>query len=349
MMQYWIVVMLFVGIGKAEDSEKDHNGDAHQALCDVLKEAVGKWGDGGKHLSEPLQKALGKTIFGKKSVGETVESLRGKLPDDYEKVKDLLSQRYFWCGESKQEGESSGINPPRRSGHSAPHDMICLCTPGDGGWPLSGTEGSKKILCGRGSEEFDVKRDKEGWGISRQGKNQIIATWNVVVTECLKPNGEGTKLKDALEAFIKKLSTLVTGIHPYQSLGKGNFISNYSCSGTETQGVCVKYYPEEKLAIPWWKDLRQAIEADELEKKEKEESEKRKKEAQKQRQPQKQDQSQLPHEPRTAALRSIQQGSHEAEQANPENISTPLATLEDTSGTLIISPCPWLLSAALLI
>ncbi|CCD14383.1 Variant surface glycoprotein [Trypanosoma congolense IL3000] len=349
--KYLVSVFIVVVVVRADGAEetsvkKDHNKDEHSVLCDLLNAAVFKWKEI-ENSDSPLKKALAKTIFGNES-GGNLEHLRS-LPVDYDELKSRTLPRYYWCGERNQGGGSSGSNPPRRSGHSAPHDLICLCTPGDDGYPVNGSAVTNDMLCGKGAKELEVESDKKGWGIIGQGEKQIKATWEKVVTECLHGSGKGTRLKDALDNFIKKLGPLAQAIHSYQSLGKGNFSSEYSCSGKGIYGVCVKYYPEEKHALPWWKELKKAIEVDEKEQKKHEEAEKRKQEAQKQRQPQKQDQSQYPQGPRTAALRSTMPSSEETEQSSTENISNPLATLEDTSGTIIAQPCPWLLSSILLI
>ncbi|CCD13150.1 Variant surface glycoprotein [Trypanosoma congolense IL3000] len=342
-MRVWMVMMVFFGVAASAD-EKNHNGEEHKALCKVLRAAVGKWGDGGKHLSGPLQKALAKTIFGEHSGGDTLDSLKRKLPDDYNGVVKELGSRFFVCG--KPFLDDMRKKQPRVSGHSAPHDLLCLCTPGDRGWPLNNGEGKK--LCGEDKSVWGG--GKSGWASSRQGEGQMKETWTQVVAKCLNDGGKGENLKYALEIFIGSLGERKPGEHPYKSLGKGDFSSKYACSGKEQTGICVKYYPEDQKAIPWWNQLQDALNKEEQkEQNEREEAEKRKHEAQKQRQPQKQDHSQYPQGPRTAALRSATPSTEENEQSNTENISDSIATIEDTSRTLIVPSCPWLLSALLLI
>ncbi|CCD15342.1 Variant surface glycoprotein [Trypanosoma congolense IL3000] len=322
---------------------KDHNRAQYNVLCDLVKVAVERWGNAGGSLSPPLREALGRTLFGSRG-GGTVETLKKGLPEDYKEAEGKTSSRTTWCGKPHEKDLYYGIKQMRFPGHSATHDLVCLCTAGDHGWPKN--SGSEK-LCGKGPNELGVENKEQGWGIKGQGKDQIQATWTSVTKECLEGDGKGVNLKDALETFVNTLGTLVKGNNSYQPLGEGNFNSDYSCSGTKTQGVCVKYYPEEKLSIPWWKDLKQAIEAEEQEQKKDEEEEKRKQQGQHQHHTEGQEKLQNKNAPHTAALRSTPQDSTEAEQTNQENISSPLATLEEASGTIIAQPCSWLFSAIL--
>ncbi|CCD14484.1 Variant surface glycoprotein [Trypanosoma congolense IL3000] len=349
----FIVFLVVMGVlaSFVVGEEEDHNKGAHERLCNVLREAVGMWEDGGARLSAPLKTALGRTIFGKDSDWGTVVSLKNSFPSDYKGVSDTSGSRYFLCGDQPQQDHSPMAKTARRPGHSAPHDLVCLCTAGDGGWPVNGTVGGEQTLCGKQANKLGVETEKKGWSHKKnEGENQIQATWTNVVQECLQGTDKGTRLKDALNTFIEKLGTVTSGANTYKVLGYTGRDA-YPCSGSKIQGICVKYYPEEQNAIPWWKQLEDAINKDEAEKQQKrrEEESSKQENSQKRRDPQKKDQPQPTQEPRTAALRSAPQSSQEDEQDNTENISNPIATLEDTSGTPIISPCTWFLSALLFI
>ncbi|CCD17354.1 Variant surface glycoprotein [Trypanosoma congolense IL3000] len=350
-----MIMVLLVG---ADTSGKNHNEHEHKALCGLLKVAVRDWEIVRKRApSDPLRKALKRTIFGEHDYSE-VESLKLPLLKDYEKVKSGFSARYRWCGERLSEKELPENRPPRWSGHSAPHDMVCLCTVGKGGWPLNKNEGStldRGNLCGHDKKALGAETN-EGWGSTQDGlgKDQIEATWNKVVTPCLQlGNAQAGNLRDALQRFKEKINNKTEGNSENKyRLGDGDF-DNYACSGNKN--VCVMYYngtsvTQKKHAKPWWIELEAAINNQAYAEKElKKSEEKPKNEGQNQHHTQKHEKTQPQQAPRTAALKSAPQHSKETEQDNTENISSPLATLEEASDTLIIPPCLWLLSALLFI
>ncbi|CCD16267.1 unnamed protein product [Trypanosoma congolense IL3000] len=99
------LIFLSVSVGPSCCSdENNHNGAAHQALCNVLKGAVGMWGKNGEHLSEPLRGALAHTIFGKDGTRNLDALIGSDLPDDYKKGI-LGSSRVYWCGLPRKEKE----------------------------------------------------------------------------------------------------------------------------------------------------------------------------------------------------------------------------------------------------
>ncbi|CCD14659.1 Variant surface glycoprotein [Trypanosoma congolense IL3000] len=345
-MKLLLLLMLIVHVGSSSgNDEEDHNKDAHNALCDILHAVVAM--SKSSTVSDTLRKALHRTIFGNESGGQ-VGDLKNKLLGYYQ-LENRYSSRPFLCAQPSQEKVNSKEHHPLWPGHSAPHDMVCLCTLGDGGWPLRGTDAGKKKLCGKQGDQLGLDIGKQGWGYQvKEGEKQIQATWTNVVDECLQGTDKGTKLKDSLKTFIEKLGTVNSEANTYKVLGESGS-GDYPCSGSKMQGVCVKYYPEEQNAIPWWMELQNAIKTEEEETEKQSKEEKRKQQEEKQRKAQNQEDSQPQYAPRTAALKSAKQEKQEVEQTNPENISATLTTLEETSGTLIIPPSSWLLSTFLLI
>ncbi|CCD16388.1 Variant surface glycoprotein [Trypanosoma congolense IL3000] len=341
----FFVIVVILGVANVSGEKKnDHNHDAHKALCDVMKAAVGRWGDGGQHLSPSLKQALGKTLFGSEEGKGSVETLRSKLPNDYDTEVKEPGSRFLLCGHQPEVVIRK--KQTRWPGHSAPHDLLCLCTPGDGGWPLN--NGKAEKLCGK--EKGALRGEKnEGWSGSKgKGKDQMTATWTNITRECLQGDEKAGDLQKALGDFMEKLKPKLTGVPKsmYQ-LGEGDS-DQYPCSGIKETGICVMYH-NNTSPMPWWTNLKNLLDEEEAKKLEQHEKQQRQSEAPKQKTTQKKENQQFPQEPRSAALRSTTPSTEEVEQINPENISAPLATLEDTSGTLLIQPSSWLLFAVVLI
>ncbi|CCD15235.1 Variant surface glycoprotein [Trypanosoma congolense IL3000] len=337
MMKFWTVVIVIVVGVAASAVEKNHNGAQHKALCDLMKAAVGRWGEGGKNLSESMSKALNRTIFGNEGGGDITE-LRKQLPNFYDEVLKGNAARRTACG-------------VQESGQSAPYDMVCLCTKGHNGWPLneSGIEtlcGKPKTALGGGDEGWsDEDWSDDEWSDKDRKKRQkeLSATWSNVVSPCLEGD-IGKDLKKSLETFKEQLVNKSDKFVPdmYQ-LGKGEPESYSACTGTRKTGVCVMYYNgTQKIdQRPWWEDLEKAIPQEETfqeEKKKREEEERRKKEEAEQDIPQ------------TAAQTSAPPTTNQTDQQHRNaNFTTHFHRLNMTSGTLIIPPCPWLLSVPFLI
>ncbi|CCD17578.1 unnamed protein product, partial [Trypanosoma congolense IL3000] len=290
----------------------------------------------------------GEEIFGDEAGKAGLNDLQSKLPEDY-KVKGKLSSRAFLCGQ-KREGGHTRVLQPRWPGHSASHDLVCLCTAGDHGWPINGTGRSKQRLCGKTPSELGVENDKKGWSYKEnEGEAQIQATWAKVVAECLKGSGRGENLKHALQTFMGKLNHKPLPQPKDENrylLGEGDG-GEYSCGGNGK--VCVIYY-NSTSPMPWWTDLENALKTEEhIEQEKKGEEKETKKETQKHQKSQNQQQPQNNVAPRTAALRSSNPEKQEEEQDNTQNISSPIATIEQSGSTHITPPSSWLLCGVLII
>ncbi|CCD12524.1 Variant surface glycoprotein [Trypanosoma congolense IL3000] len=339
-MKFWVVFCLcMMGVVRAND----HNKEAHRALCDVLKAAANKW-ESVKDSDSPLKQALGRTIFGNKS-GGNLETLGKIIPKDYEKVVNHSVSRALWCGQPYDNPH----NQPRWPGHSAPHDLVCLCTTGKNGYPLN--EDNSKQLCGKTLSDLGGETS-QGWSQQGSGKSQVEATWNSVTSECLSGNVPETSLQNAMDALKQILVRNPNGETQYgnrELLGEGGS-GKYPCGGSNQ--VCVMYYNAAGTVEhkPWWVALEKEINNEEQrqQQKKREEEKHKKEESQNNLKVQNQEQPQNNIALRTAALRYTTPSNEETEQSNPENISSPIATIEDTSGAFIIPPCTWLLNALLL-
>ncbi|CCD13587.1 Variant surface glycoprotein [Trypanosoma congolense IL3000] len=253
MIKIWIMVMMTMGVAGATD----HNGPQYTALCELLTRAAYMWEKKRGNLSKPLEKALERTIFGKDG-GGTVEDLRkNKLPSGYSGT-----ERGNLCGnpfDSVTDKQWSLHSP----GYSGPHDMLCLCTPGENGWPLNNQVSGADTLCGQ-----DIKTWGEdgsmGWasGGYEDEENQLTATWTNITLPCLKGGDGAGDLKSALKKFKRKLGEPVQKDPPYEPLGEGNFNDNFPCTGYSDKGVCVAYYNNTDPK-PWWIQLEAAIQEDE--------------------------------------------------------------------------------------
>ncbi|CCD13721.1 unnamed protein product [Trypanosoma congolense IL3000] len=127
-MKMWMAMLCFVVAGVRADSavEKEYNKRKHDALCDFLKAAVSIYQSKGGN--DAMQKALTRTIFGNEGV-EDLERFKRTLPEYYS--TDFGKNRANVCGQSYT--AVSRTDPhPRWPGHSAPHDLLCLCTVGEG-------------------------------------------------------------------------------------------------------------------------------------------------------------------------------------------------------------------------
>ncbi|CCD13444.1 Variant surface glycoprotein [Trypanosoma congolense IL3000] len=329
LIQFWKIIIVSMWVS-ANVEGTDHNHDAHNALCELLQSAVGKWGDGGKGLSEPLSKALNRTIFGNESGGDIAE-LRSKLPEFYDEVLKGRGTRFGPCG-------------GRESGQSAPYDMVCLCTLGDGGWPLNDTQ-TATTLCGQPEAALEGGKDKKGWSERGTGLDQITATWFNVTKHCLEGDKEkGETLKEALGNVLGKLENKPYGGYNRYQLGEGTPTEWSACTGYPPLGVCVMYYNSTKITktMPWWTDLQNAIPEEEKfqeEKKKREEEEKS----------QKQDSSSIPGENSTLSRRRRAVPDSPNENEADSNLTAKFEKLQSRSSTPIIPPPSWLFRAVLLI
>ncbi|CCD13079.1 Variant surface glycoprotein [Trypanosoma congolense IL3000] len=347
---FWLVMVL-VGV---YGNEKNHNGDEHDRLCQVLSAAVRVLQSNG--VSETLREALRITVFGNRS-GGNLDALKETLPGNYDVPNG--SNRGIVCGQPPDGLSRTGENP-RWPGHSAPHDLVCLCTTGRNGYPFNNVRsvtGSATKLCGQpkqalggGNGGWDTKSRQEG---IQQGTEEIKATWASVTKKCLEPDINGKGLSEALANFLEKLDKKedprVEHKDRYQ-LGVDD-ADPYPCSGYTK--ICVMYYNNtaKNYPMPWWLGLENALKTEEKKeeqnkKQDEEERNKNKKNPEKARP---KDNSQYPHTHRTATLKSTPPTTEETEQTNHENLSSPIATIEEASSTLITPPYSWLISAVFFI
>ncbi|CCD12153.1 Variant surface glycoprotein [Trypanosoma congolense IL3000] len=342
--QFLVFICAVVAVSGAEDGgavvPRDHNKDEYHRLCNLMKAAVTKWGDGGQGLSEPLKKALGRTLFGNDKGGD-LGQLKGVLPSDYNDVEDTPDSRGLWCGDPR-EGDYIGQNQARWSGHSAPHDMVCLCTAGEKGWPVNRSETSteKDKLCGQDRTALKAESN-QGWGYTRHtGNAHVDATWKATVTHCLDGDGKGEGLKVALGNFIEKLKPSPSRTYPSrEQLGEGNATDSDACSGSSARGVCVMYYTNMK-PTPWWKVLQEALIDDE-----KIQAEKRREEEEKRKQQEEERKTDESHEENITSSETTTQGT---EKNRIETLHEAIRKYNTTSGTPISLPSSWLLSAVFL-
>ncbi|CCD17737.1 Variant surface glycoprotein [Trypanosoma congolense IL3000] len=333
-------VVMVMALGILCVGAKNHNEEAHRALCDLLQAAVGKWGSSGEGLSEPMKAALGITIFGNEKGGVLGEL--ESLPGVYKNVEGTQDSRGNWCGQPQEDGHN-GINQGRSSGHSAPHGLLCLCTVGEKGWPVNESETVEERLCGHTKQTLGAS-DNEGWVGSKsvQGEKHVSETWKEVVIPCLK--GErGKELKPALHSFLGKLENKSGDWYSsrYQ-LGEGEPSNERSCTGTQKHGVCVMYYnfTGGSYPMPWWTELENAIQEDEKLQKQREEEERRKHK----------EEANKKEDPRAEASKSGHPTTNQTDQQNTgTNFTNTLRKFNLTSGTPISMPSSWLLSVAILI
>ncbi|CCD15295.1 Variant surface glycoprotein [Trypanosoma congolense IL3000] len=331
MMRLWVVFVVMVVSVFAQDSVTNHNGAQHKALCDVLTIAAHKWEKARETLSNPLKKALAKTLFGRED-GELSELK--DLPRGYD---DVGGSRGLWCGQPKYDASYQS----RWSGHSATHDMVCLCTAGENGWPVNSSSPRGTTLCGKDKTALKAEEDK-GWGGSgNDGKEQIGSTWTNVTVPCLEGGGAGD-LKQALNDFLRKLENKSTEDYTnrYQ-LGEGTPVSYTACTGTTPRGVCVMYCNNTRITktMPWWTDLQNAIKEDE-------EIQKRREEEEKRRQQEKVNDNDQPTAERLSATPMTTNQTH---QSQKDNITDKLHKHNLTGSSSIILPPSWLLSVVFLI
>ncbi|CCD15701.1 Variant surface glycoprotein [Trypanosoma congolense IL3000] len=359
LLKIWMLIFVFLlGVSADINVKKEYNKEEYNRLCKVLKAAVGAWEEvRAKGNEDALKKALERTIFGTDE-GRNLGELKNCVPKDYNDVVSKLQARFLWCGDWHQEGETPELKPSRWAGHSAPHDLVCLCTVGNNSWPLDETS-TAITLCGEEKSALKAKKN-EGWGTiirpsgSAKEKEKIDATWDRVAKPCLEGDGrKGATLKDALNIFMEKLVPTPGNNHTNRYRLGENSSDGYPCSGNGQ--VCVMYYNDtkttgHKYSMPWWTDLADALKTEEKKEEQKKyEEEKRKKNGKNQEKSKHQEQPQNNDEPLTAALKSANPDKQEGEKDNTQNISAPLATIEEASGTLLIPPCSWLLGAFLLI
>ncbi|CCD14553.1 Variant surface glycoprotein [Trypanosoma congolense IL3000] len=340
MMKFLVVVMVVIGVVRADEvgaaaTLTNHNEASHRALCDFLKVAVDKW----EHVktrgpTDPLKKALKDTIFGYGSGEEDVEVLKSKLPSDYDEVgSGLLSDRSLWCGQPRDEDR---VQQRRWPGHSGPHDLVCLCTAGENGWPVNSTSDTGSTLCGHNKDALEAGEKWWSGTKNMKKKDAIQKTWEVTVNQCLSGYSQGTDLVSALQKFKDKIKKTIFDDETRYILGEGG--TGWSpCNGNAQ--VCVTYYPNRTSTNTWWSDLEKAFVQDEKIEKQRAEEEKRKQ----QQEAAKKDKN------KTEDIKSTTPTTNQTEQNKTATLHETMRKLNLTSGTPIIPPSSWLLRAVFLI
>ncbi|CCD16036.1 unnamed protein product [Trypanosoma congolense IL3000] len=152
-LMFWMM-MVVMGVATGADGDKgsDHDAGSHRRLCDLLQAAIKKWEVVKNENKEgPLHKALEKTIFGKEGGGKELEKLRRGLPEDYHTGAN--GQRANWCG--KLYSSEERVVLVRWPGHSAPHDLMCLCTRGENLWLTTTQRSGTDTLCGQDAKTLE--------------------------------------------------------------------------------------------------------------------------------------------------------------------------------------------------
>ncbi|CCD16571.1 Variant surface glycoprotein [Trypanosoma congolense IL3000] len=337
MMMFWMVVLLVIGVGA-----ENHNEETHNVLCSLLKVSENEWTKvKTRESSDPLKRALHQTIFGYGSRAEAVEKLKSTLPESYKGMESGYSSRNFFCGQPRQESGYHNINQDRWAGHSAPHDMVCLCTVGHRGWPLNETDVSSiGKLCGKTKDDLGASTN-EGWSDIKDGQGgekQITATWFNVTSDCLHGSSRAGGLKQALNDFTNKLVQKWHNVYKdMYRLGVGNVSEYGACRGTPAMGVCTNYYPNNTDTQTWWQDLEQAIQEDEKiqAQQQRDEEERRKQQGE----VEKQDTSKTENLENLKSATTIT--SHTQQKNHDSNLTDTTRKFNMKSGTPIILPSSW--------
>ncbi|CCD16269.1 Variant surface glycoprotein [Trypanosoma congolense IL3000] len=244
-----LVIMMSGGIATASDN---HNGDKHEALCNVLGAAVSIFQNGRGGME--LRRALRSAIFGSETSAD-ISTLLAGLPVTHHNP----GSRKNWCGTCTH---SDSDHYP---GKSIPHDLLCLCTIGTNGYPVV-SDGSARQLCGRSAMDLGCgggaahqcnAGNGAGWSESNSGgnaKEYVEATWKTVVQTCLQ-KGLKLNLEQARKTLTEQLKPK-DGTSPIWARGH-----SYGCKG-EKEDICVNYdsWCDTKEYPQWLKPLKLALE-----------------------------------------------------------------------------------------
>ncbi|CCD12834.1 Variant surface glycoprotein [Trypanosoma congolense IL3000] len=264
-MLFWMFLGVFVIVGRVgsvgarTESPTHHNKNEHDVLCGLLGVAVERW----KTTNNPTaKKALSRAIFGHRN-GGIIETLMEKLPNEYNEP----GSRENACGSCTY---SDGKHYP---GWSIPHDLICMCTVGENGYPFgqNSNDNGTPTLCGRSATDFGCEQNqgngngchgnKDWWKESshhdgngnRQASKHLNATWEKVIKPCLI-GGEKLQLEVALKNLTGSRKDRET---PSWASGHGK------CNGV-SGAVCVYYgtgcdKQYNNNSPQWWWDLEKAL------------------------------------------------------------------------------------------
>ncbi|CCD15452.1 Variant surface glycoprotein [Trypanosoma congolense IL3000] len=264
-MFFVLVGMLMMGLSGNSLStgiseHHNHNEDNHDTLCSVLKAAVTLYHS--PPSGEKLKKALAQAIFGNQTGGK-LEDLKKGLAHEYK----TPGSRESSCGSCTYSDRK------HYPGWSIPHDLICMCTVGEHGYPFgqNSDDHGNPTLCGRSAADFGCgKNPKDGsgchennkhwwthssnhdWSGTGQVREHLTATWEKVVKPCLQRRNNGQTKKTLLE----KLK-----VEEQQSpkWARGHTLCN-GFSGA----VCVNYghhcgTEHNNNSPQWWKELYEAL------------------------------------------------------------------------------------------
>ncbi|CCD15612.1 Variant surface glycoprotein [Trypanosoma congolense IL3000] len=246
----WVAVVVIVeavrGASEVNTGKTDHNSDKHGLLCNVLASTVSLFLS--KRGGIQLQKAVRESIFGIGNRGEE-DATNLKLPTEYDgqgSRKDLCGS----CGDSEH-----------HPGGSIPHDILCLCTVGNGGAPFGGDK--YYSLCGLSGEHWGCQKysagdhyvgtgqqweciDKNwdsGWDQPRRH-----TAWEKVVKPCLE--------KGKTLSFTDALSNLEAALNGWEHPKWG--ASHEGCGGNGFGDICVKY-SQWCYTSTWWAQLKEGL------------------------------------------------------------------------------------------
>ncbi|CCD14244.1 Variant surface glycoprotein [Trypanosoma congolense IL3000] len=262
----WMMMLGLSGssLGTGISEHHNHNRDNHDVLCSVLKATVTLYK---RHRSgERLKKALKRAIFGNESGEGNIETLMETLPEEY----NHPGNRQHSCG-SCTYGDSSDY-----PGWSIPHDILCMCTVGSGGFPFLDRYDGTATLCGRSSKELGCDKHQQSGGGCHNGnthwwndftesyngngkvKEHLEATWKKVVKTCLETLSNITP-GQARETLLKQLKVDEGRSSPSWARGHG------PCGGGSAD-VCVSYgyqCHDNPKSPQWWQELYETLTASE--------------------------------------------------------------------------------------
>ncbi|CCD17450.1 Variant surface glycoprotein [Trypanosoma congolense IL3000] len=252
-----LAVMLVPG---RTTTSHNHNGEHYGTLCDLLAAAVQKWKTAN---NSSVKKALSQAIFGHPNGKGDPSEL--DLPSTHHKP----GNRRQWCGECVYGDQES------YPGKSIPHDILCMCTVGENGYPfLEGLDKPDTRLCGRSAGDLGCGQDVGNgkgclkgnghWWSENSDRNHagkyLKATWDGVVKTCL---GKQLNL-DAEDGLKTLLNKLKIGKYSSPAWAWGH----HGCNGVDG-AVCVTYgtrchRPHNTNFPQWWWDLEEALNAPNL-------------------------------------------------------------------------------------
>ncbi|CCD11709.1 Variant surface glycoprotein [Trypanosoma congolense IL3000] len=240
-------------LGTGTSEHHNHNEDHHDALCGLLGAAVRKW----KRTHNPTtKKVLAQAIFGNES-GGNLNTLLAGLPETHHKP----GNRHNWCGSCAYGGD-------HYPGKSIPHDMLCMCTVGEGGFPfLAYSDKPETKLCGKSAADLGCKNQQDSgngchsnqhwWTTSTKSHNgngeakvHLNVTWEKVVKPCL----QGGHIGRAKKTLLEKLNV---GEYSSPRWGWGHT----NCGG-DYSDVCVSYghqCHDNPKSPQWWQELYEAL------------------------------------------------------------------------------------------